>query len=319
MTEDPYIYPGTNILKNVFNLKDATQLDLIEHDLTTIRLDQIKNNPSIISGKFDIEHLKDIHKFIFGDLYPWAGELRTINIVKSEEALNGLLYKYQDFKKIPVELNIYLNEVQNIKWDALDINEKTRLLSKSLSDIWKTHGFREGNTRTVITFFSQFAKSHNFPLNEELLSKNSGYVRRALVASAYEDKDLNKKRNFAYLERIIKDAIQTGPKIDYSHIKDIFKKIPGIQLASTELLEKLNKLSIALPNEKILTTKDINLLYHKYGKHIESGLLKENDPTFKVISDIKIELQNLNIKINETNKNLTIEKKSKSIDIDLDL
>ena len=33
-------------------------------------------------GNFDLEHYKSIHKFLFEDLYSWAGELRKINISK---------------------------------------------------------------------------------------------------------------------------------------------------------------------------------------------------------------------------------------------
>ena len=40
------------------------------------------------------ETLLAIHGYIFGDLYPWAGQLRTIDIFKEEEVLGGVSLKY---------------------------------------------------------------------------------------------------------------------------------------------------------------------------------------------------------------------------------
>jgi len=59
-----------------------------------------------------------------------------------------------------------------------------------LTAIWKIHPFREGNTRTTICFFCDFAESKGFPLNRELFKDNSLYFRRALVAASAIFKDL---------------------------------------------------------------------------------------------------------------------------------
>ena len=52
----------------------------VEKELTLIRLQELQKNP--IKGNFDFKHLKDIHEYIFQDLYDWAGKERTVEIGK---------------------------------------------------------------------------------------------------------------------------------------------------------------------------------------------------------------------------------------------
>jgi cell filamentation protein len=56
---DPYVYPGTNVLKNLFNERDKSKLDTREQILTSIALDDLRKKP--VKGKFDGAHLKEIH------------------------------------------------------------------------------------------------------------------------------------------------------------------------------------------------------------------------------------------------------------------
>ncbi|MDQ0220686.1 hypothetical protein ELQ35_01875 [Peribacillus cavernae] len=79
-----------------------------------------------------------------------------------------------------------------------------------MSEVWRTHAFREGNSRTTITFLSEFAHYKGIPLDTSLFVKHAGYMRKALVASVFEDEGLEKKRNYQYLEKILKDAILQG-------------------------------------------------------------------------------------------------------------
>ena len=75
MNMDPYVYPGTNVLKNLRDIRDPERLARFEADATIQRIDELKQNPA--SGKFDTRHLQAIHHHIFQDVYEWAGEFRT--------------------------------------------------------------------------------------------------------------------------------------------------------------------------------------------------------------------------------------------------
>lgn len=76
---DSYLYPGTTVLINHFNVKDQGSLDLLEIAFFRKRLAQ-----GIPQGNFDYEHYKSIHKHIFQDIYEWAGVERTVAIAKDE-------------------------------------------------------------------------------------------------------------------------------------------------------------------------------------------------------------------------------------------
>jgi cell filamentation protein len=98
--------------------------------------------------------------------------------------------------------------MKSISWDCLNSEQKSTAFAECMTDLWKIHPFREGNTRTVITFCCDFADKHAFPLDRELFKDNSLYVRRALVASSAFFKELGDKRKPEFLENFIFDAIQ---------------------------------------------------------------------------------------------------------------
>lgn len=98
---DPYLYPGTEVLRNRRNLKTYEDLDRFEAQATQRRVIELFAKPT--SGKFDAIHLKAVHGHIFQDVYDWADQFRTVNISKGghlfgaaaviEMALHGILEK----------------------------------------------------------------------------------------------------------------------------------------------------------------------------------------------------------------------------------
>src|SRR5271168_1614175 len=83
MTEnsDPYLYPGTSVLKNRRGLTDPELLARFEASQTHRRIAELIDTP--LAGEFDVAHLKAVHRHIFQDVYEWAGEFRTVNISKA--------------------------------------------------------------------------------------------------------------------------------------------------------------------------------------------------------------------------------------------
>lgn len=72
--EDYYI-PGTEVLQNRFNETDPVKLKKLEESKVRGRMLLLVQQP--IRGNFDFAHMKAIHKFLFQDVYEWAGEERT--------------------------------------------------------------------------------------------------------------------------------------------------------------------------------------------------------------------------------------------------
>ncbi|WP_319001582.1 Fic/DOC family protein [Clostridium sp. CS001] len=187
------------------------ELNSLEADFTSSRLKDIIQNGII--GDFNLEHLLKFHYTIFQDIYDWAGKIRTIDIEKPEPALGGISIEYSKFENVEVDITSILSTMKSTKWNELDFDETIAIFSKSMAGLWKAHPFREGNTRTVITFCCYYAEKEKFPLDTDLLKDNSDYVRNALVAASAIFHDLGDKSNSEYLIRIIKDAIERGSNI----------------------------------------------------------------------------------------------------------
>lgn len=81
-----YCYLHFNVLKNRMGVRDSERLSQLERRLTMLRLLELIDKP--IKGKFDLEHLQAIHKYIFQDVYEWAGEIRKVDIAKGNMFCN---------------------------------------------------------------------------------------------------------------------------------------------------------------------------------------------------------------------------------------
>ncbi|HBC96860.1 MAG TPA: hypothetical protein DC034_08720 [Clostridium sp.] len=209
--KDPYVYPHTEILINKFNIKDQDLLNSLEADFTSSRLKDLILYG--IPGDFNLEHLLKFHYTIFQDVYNWAGQIRTINMEKPEPVLGGISIEYSAIENIESVLISILSKMKHIQWNKLDVKQKAVVFSRYMADLWKVHPFREGNTRTIVTFCCYYAEKEGFPLDTDLLKDNSDYVRNALVAASATFHDIGDKSNLKYLATIIEDAMERGKNI----------------------------------------------------------------------------------------------------------
>lgn len=188
---DPYVYPHTNILKNLANIQDEEELSCMEAEYTSLRLAELVTKES--ASHFNFLSLCDMHRYIFQDVYEWAGEIRVINIEKNVTNI--------------------LDDMNKFLWKALSVAEASRIFSEYLAKLWRVHPYREGNTRTIITFCSQFIESKGFYVDSDLFKDNAQYMRTALVAANAIFSDLGDKRKPEYLNRIVLDALERGQKM----------------------------------------------------------------------------------------------------------
>lgn len=202
---DFYLYEGTDVLKNLLGIRDRKLLDEAEADYVTYRLKEIAINP--LPGEYDYTHLLQMHKYIFQDIYEWAGQQRKLNIYKEEPVLGGLSIDYSDMFDIPKDSERILSEMRNKNWDKMDTHEAAVQFSDSLARLWRVHPFREGNTRTTVTFCCQYADEVGLNPNREIFENNAQYVRTALVAFNAVFDDLGDKSKPEYLIRIVEDSI----------------------------------------------------------------------------------------------------------------
>ena len=73
-------YPDTSVLINKFDIRDEEKLNEIEGVISSARSAEWLIAPQ--AETFDFDHYKAIHRFMFSDLYDWAGTVRTVDISK---------------------------------------------------------------------------------------------------------------------------------------------------------------------------------------------------------------------------------------------
>ena len=219
--KDPYLYPHTDILMNLADIQDREMLSCMEAEYTSIRLAELVTGESV--SRFDFAALCDMHHSIFQDIYEWAGKIRIINIEKSEPALGGISIEYSDCFDIVKDATYVLDQMNYFTWEKCPIGEVAKTFSKYLADLWKVHPYREGNTRTVITFCSQFIESKGFYIDSDLFKDHAQYMRTALVAASALFSDLGDKRKREYLEKIVLDALERGQEMK-QRVSDVIKE-----------------------------------------------------------------------------------------------
>ena len=76
-----YCYPNSEVLINKLDLKTENQLEKAEKMIVLVKLYDLRQGK--IKGNFDKAHFISIHKYLFEDLYSFAGKFRTENIAKN--------------------------------------------------------------------------------------------------------------------------------------------------------------------------------------------------------------------------------------------
>lgn len=196
---DPYVYEGTGILINKAGLKDQKKLDDFESTMVQLAMIKLLKDDEVYSSVTDIFA---IHEILFQEVYSWAGQKRTVNIIKNEPILDGMSVAYSDHSNIESDLEKIQAVIENTDWKSLTQNEKLAKTAEIISDIWKVHAFREGNTRAVSVFLHYFMKKVGLTLNDTFISTHAKYFRNALVMAS-----LGEYRENQYLENILNGAI----------------------------------------------------------------------------------------------------------------
>ncbi|MDR1676787.1 MAG: Fic family protein [Deltaproteobacteria bacterium] len=197
---DPYLIDGTDVLRNKLGLNDQAKLDQAEADILFFRFFSVDN--AVAKLPFGFLRLLAIHKHILGDIYDWAGSVRTISIVKGELILGGDTVRYSQDNCIKPEAEKIISDMNRVKWSELNIHETAERFSKLTATLWQVHPFREGNNRTTIGFATQFAEAHGFPMNKAILKDNE-YLRQALVKASDGQYSVHD-----YLVKIFEEAIR---------------------------------------------------------------------------------------------------------------
>ena len=176
----------------------------LECDFVSTRIVELLQ---IDNFELSVDYLKYIHKYLFQDVYEFAGEFRNIDFSKHEKILNNDSVAYGDCKtlKESLEYDISLEKEKNYK--DMSVVEVINNITKFSSSIWQVHPFREGNTRTTALFIEKYLIGLGYEVDNTLFKDKSVYFRNALVRSNYFNNYLNIKENNNYLVKFYENLL----------------------------------------------------------------------------------------------------------------
>lgn len=147
MNDDPYLYPGSSVLRNKLGIDNAETLDRREREIVTQRISE-----GVPHGEFGLDHLQAIHKHLFQDVYDWAGELRTVEIAKGSEQFQAARFIANGMADVHKRL-----ESSNFL-RGLGRSDFANEAGRILGDVNYVHPFREGNGRTQLQYLKLLAE-----------------------------------------------------------------------------------------------------------------------------------------------------------------
>ena len=150
-------YPGTSVLVNKFDIREEEKLNQVESVLASARYAEWLGAPK--ADSFDFDHYKSIHKYLFSDLYEWAGQVRRVNISKK-----GTRFSPADMIEAQGALIFArLKECNNFK--GLPFDEFVEEIVDFYCMTNELHPFREGNGRTQRVFLTQLIQHAGYDIN----------------------------------------------------------------------------------------------------------------------------------------------------------
>jgi len=184
MSDDPYVYAGTSVLRNRLGIYEPRELDRIERQLVRERILE-----DIPHGDFDLRHLKAIHFHLFQDVFEWAGQIRTVEISKGESQFQFRQYIETGMSDIHRRL---------VKAGFLRGLERSTFAAEAaqiIGDVNYVHPFREGNGRTQLQYLKLLAMQagHRLDLTKIdaagwlMASREAHLARYALMAEVIDD------------------------------------------------------------------------------------------------------------------------------------
>jgi len=156
---DPYCYPGTTVLRNIPDIRDANALAEFEAVSTAQRADE-----PLPEGRLSIRHYRAIHHHLFQDVYAWAGKFRTVRLAK-----DGSAFCYPE--NIAREMQrLFADRRRQRHFKALSPEAFAAAATHLLATLNAIHPFREGNGRTQISFLTLLADRAGHPVNLDRLA-----------------------------------------------------------------------------------------------------------------------------------------------------
>lgn len=152
-----YCYPDSDVLKNKLNIRDRDELKQAEEEITALKQYMLMESP--IKGRFTKTQLVNIHRFLFEDIYPFAGHIRCEQISKGDTMFFPPHLIDQELDKVFSKLH------SEKMMHETDRKRQVEHLSYIMSELNIIHPFREGNGRSIRELIRCMALYYGFSLD----------------------------------------------------------------------------------------------------------------------------------------------------------
>ncbi len=196
-----------NCLRNYYEEKEKNGTfdeKRFECDFVSTRIVELLNEDYF---ELSVDYFKYIHKYLFQDIYDFAGNFREIDISKKEKILNNDTVLYGDKSMLNESLIYDLSMEKEKNYIEEGIVSLINGITKFTSDIWQIHPFREGNTRTTAVFIQKYLINLNYKVNNSVFKEKSTYYRNALVRSCYTNYEKSIKEDYTFLTKFYENII----------------------------------------------------------------------------------------------------------------
>lgn len=169
---DPACYPDSDVLINIPDLRDADALEAFEIEAVGRR-----SLGLLPLGDFDPAHYCALHRHLFGDVYAWAGEYRSIVTSKGKSTFAQPERIEPEMRKLFARLDkpMFLPSDDS---DAFIVEA-----AEFLGDLNNAHPFREGNGRTQLIFLRLLGLRAGHPFRSEAIEPEE--FLSAMIQSYY--------------------------------------------------------------------------------------------------------------------------------------
>lgn len=149
MEWNDYFWPGTTVLRNHLGIRDAGELERLEHHFAYSRWMELARGQASVPETFDAEHLRGVHRWLFQDVYPFAGEFREVEVAKWSS--------FASTDTITACIDRAAAIVAETNWADLDDAQFADKAAQTYCWINYAHPFREGTGRATRAFMNAVA------------------------------------------------------------------------------------------------------------------------------------------------------------------
>lgn len=160
--DDKYTYPGSGgVLVNHLCIRDAARLDQALNDYASIEWAQLRREP--LPERFDVAQLQEIHRRLFHDVYPFAGQLRDVD---AQAQGTGIPYSRPEFIATQARaIDDALGRDNYLR--RMPHDQFVDRLAYHWGELTALHAMRDGNTRSQSAFVTQLAAAAGYRIDWE--------------------------------------------------------------------------------------------------------------------------------------------------------